>query len=242
MARLLDPVADLLLVGDFVGMVLYGFATTLPVTLEMMIAHGGAVMRGSDRACVIVDLPWGSYQHARGAGLSQRRARAGGNRRRRGQARGRARDGGDDRLPGRARHLPARAYRAPAASGECDGISRPRPHGGRGGSHLGGRAGGGGAGAFAVVVEGTAEPVARALSAAIEIPTIGIGASPACDGQILVTEDMLGLFGAFKPRFVKRYADLAPLVAAAAAAYAEDVRARRFPGPEHVYAAAPPGS
>ena len=87
------------------------------------------------------------------------------------------------------------------------------------------------AGAFAIVVEGTAEPVARRLTGEIAVPTIGIGASPACDGQILVTEDILGLFDEFQPRFVKRYAELGPAVAAAAAAYAEDVRARRFPGP-----------
>jgi 3-methyl-2-oxobutanoate hydroxymethyltransferase len=91
------------------------------------------------------------------------------------------------------------------------------------------------AGAFGLVVEGTAEPVARRLTSEVAVPTIGIGASPACDGQILVTEDILGLFDEFQPRFVKRYADLAPAVAKAAAAYAEDVRARRFPAPEHTY-------
>jgi 3-methyl-2-oxobutanoate hydroxymethyltransferase len=91
------------------------------------------------------------------------------------------------------------------------------------------------AGAFALVVEGTAEPVARRLTGEVAAPTIGIGASPACDGQILVTEDLLGLFDEYQPRFVKRYANLAPTVADAATAYAEDVRARRFPGPEHTY-------
>jgi 3-methyl-2-oxobutanoate hydroxymethyltransferase len=97
------------------------------------------------------------------------------------------------------------------------------------------------AGAFALVVEGTAEPVARAVTAAIAIPTIGIGASAACDGQILVTEDMLGLFSDFTPRFVKRYANLGAEIATAVAGYAEEVRSRRFPGPEHIYeAAAPP--
>jgi 3-methyl-2-oxobutanoate hydroxymethyltransferase len=91
------------------------------------------------------------------------------------------------------------------------------------------------AGAFSLVIEGTVEPVARAITEAVSIPTIGIGASPACDGQILVTEDVLGLFTQFKPRFVRRYAELAPLIAAAAAEYAADVRARRFPGPEHCF-------
>ncbi len=91
------------------------------------------------------------------------------------------------------------------------------------------------AGAFSIVVEGTVEPVARAITERVPVPTIGIGASPACDGQILVTDDLLGVFTEFTPRFVKRYAELAPLIAAAAAAYADDVRARRFPGPEHCF-------
>jgi len=91
------------------------------------------------------------------------------------------------------------------------------------------------AGAFSLVIESTVEPVARAITEAVPIPTIGIGASPACDGQILVTEDVLGLFTQFKPRFVKRYAKLAPLITAAAPEYAADVRARRFPGPEHCF-------
>src|SRR5262249_25239154 len=89
------------------------------------------------------------------------------------------------------------------------------------------------AGAFAWGVEGRVEPVARAITEAVPIPTIGIGASPACDGQILVTDDLLGVFTELKPRFVRRYAELAPLIGAAAEAYAADVRARRFPGPEH---------
>ncbi len=91
------------------------------------------------------------------------------------------------------------------------------------------------AGAFAIVVEGTIEPLAREITAAIAAPTIGIGASPACDGQVLVCDDMLGLFNDFKPRFVKHFAELAPLVSQAAAAYAEEVKARTFPGPEHTF-------
>jgi 3-methyl-2-oxobutanoate hydroxymethyltransferase len=91
------------------------------------------------------------------------------------------------------------------------------------------------AGAFALVIEGTVEPVARAITESLAIPTIGIGASPACDGQVLVSDDLLGLFGDFTPKFVKRYAELAPSVVEAVEAYAEDVRARRFPGPEHCF-------
>jgi 3-methyl-2-oxobutanoate hydroxymethyltransferase len=93
------------------------------------------------------------------------------------------------------------------------------------------------AGAFAMVVEGTLEPVARSLTAAVEIPTIGIGASVACDGQIIVAEDILGLFGTFTPKFVKRYAELGEEVSSAVETYADDVRARRFPGAEQVFGA-----
>jgi 3-methyl-2-oxobutanoate hydroxymethyltransferase len=93
------------------------------------------------------------------------------------------------------------------------------------------------AGAFSIVIEGTIEKVARAITAAVPAPTIGIGASPACDGQILVTDDVLGIFTEFTPRFVKRYAELAPLISAAAETYAGDVRAGRFPGPEHCFGA-----
>jgi len=91
------------------------------------------------------------------------------------------------------------------------------------------------AGAFSVVVEGTVEPVAHALTAELDIPTIGIGASPACDGQVLVTEDLLGLFNDFTPKFVKRFANLSPLVSEAAAAYASEVKSRTFPAPEHCF-------
>jgi 3-methyl-2-oxobutanoate hydroxymethyltransferase len=91
------------------------------------------------------------------------------------------------------------------------------------------------AGAFAIVIEGTVEPLAREITSAISIPTIGIGASPACDGQILVSDDMLGLFNDFKPRFVKHFAELAPLISKAAEEYAREVKARTFPGPEHTF-------
>jgi 3-methyl-2-oxobutanoate hydroxymethyltransferase len=95
------------------------------------------------------------------------------------------------------------------------------------------------AGAFAMVIEGTIEPVARAITAKVPVPTIGIGASPACDGQVLVTDDVIGLFSSFTPKFVRRYGEVGAAVEAAAAAYAADVRARRFPGPEHVFAPRP---
>jgi 3-methyl-2-oxobutanoate hydroxymethyltransferase len=214
-ARLLDPHCDVLLVGDSLGMVLYGLASTLPVTLDMMIAHGAAVVRGADQALVVVDMPFGSYQvspeqafvnAARvlvetgcqavklegGVEMAEQVNVAGGFR-----ATGRTQDEAD------------------RVSADALAVAE--------------------AGAFAVVVEGTLEPVAAAITAQIEIPTIGIGASPACDGQVLVIDDVLGTFDAFTPRFVKRYAELGTEITRAVAAYAADVRSRSFPGPEHTF-------
>lgn len=240
MARLLDPVSDLLLVGDSLGMVLYGFETTLPVTLDMMIAHAGAVTRGARHACVIVDMPFGSYQESPAQAF-------------RNAARAMAESGcagvkieGGEAMAETIRFLVERGVPVLGHIG-----LQPQSVHALGGFRAQGRTAEeatriladaravAAAGAFAVVVEGTTELVARDATAAIDIPTIGIGASVACDGQVLVTEDILGLFTDFKPRFVKRYADLAHDIAAAAAAYAEDVRTRRFPGPEHVYGAVP---
>lgn len=235
-ARLLDPAVDLLLVGDSLGMALYGFDSTLPVTLDIMIAHGAAVVRGSARACVIVDLPFGSYQASPAEAF-------------RSSARVMAETGcagvkieGGVEMADTIRFLVERGVPVLAHIG-----LQPQSVNAIGGFRVQGRSDEGeakiladaravaDAGAFAVVIEGTAEPVARAATAAIDIPTIGIGASAACDGQVLVIDDVLGVITDMKPRFVKRYAELAPLIAAAAASYADDVRARRFPGPEHVY-------
>jgi len=239
MARLLDPVADLLLVGDSLGMVLYGFDTTLPVTLEMMIAHAGAVMRGAKRASVIVDLPFGSYQESpaqafRNAAHAMRESGAAG-----------VKIEGGEVMAETIRFLVARGVPVlghiglqPQSVHALGGFRAQGRNAEEAARILADARAVAEAGAFAVVVEGTTEPVAREVTAAIDIPTIGIGASPACDGQILVTEDLLGLFAEFKPRFVKRYAELAPAIAGAVAAYAEDVRARRFPGLDHVYAGA----
>ncbi len=236
MARLLDPIADLLLVGDSLGMVVYGFDSTLPVTLEMMIAHGGAVVRGAHRACVVIDMPFGSYQeNPEQAFRSAARIMS------ESGAAAIKLEGGETMAP-TVRFLVERGIPVLGHVG-----LQPQSVNALGGFRAQGRSEAEAArviadahavaeaGAFGIVVEGTAEPVARRLTAQIAVPTIGIGASPACDGQILVTEDILGLFAEFQPRFVKRYAELAPSVAAAAAAYADDVRARRFPGPEHCY-------
>ena len=236
MAQALDAHVDLLLVGDSLGQVLYGFDSTLQVTLDLMIAHGAAVKRGSKRACLVVDMPFGSYQESteqafrnavrvmRETGCSAVKM-----------------EGGKDLAPtveflakrgipvmGHVGLMPQQintlgSYRArgrahdEAAAVMADAIAIAE------------------AGAFSVVVEGVLEQVAQAITARVAIPTIGIGASADCDGQVLVAEDMLGLFGAYKPRFVKRYAELAGEISNAAASYAADVRGRRFPGPENVF-------
>ncbi len=234
-ARLLDPHVDVLLVGDSLGMVIYGFESTIPVTLDMMIAHGAAVVRATSRACVIVDMPFGSYQESpaqafRAAARVLAETGCAGV-----KLEGGARDGGDDPLPRPARHPRLRPRGADAAGGERVGLPRPGPGRGEAARIMADARAVAEAGAFAIVVEGTYEAAARAITEAVPVPTIGIGASAACDGQVLVSDDLLGLFAAFKPRFVKRYVELGPLVSEAAAAYAADVRARRFPGPEHVF-------
>ncbi|KAF0097152.1 MAG: panB [Rhodospirillaceae bacterium] len=236
MARWLDLHVDLLLVGDSLGMVLYGFESTLPVTLDMMIAHGSAVMRGASRACVIVDLPFGSYQaspeqafHSAARLMSETGAS------------GVKLEGGEV-MAGTVRYLVQRGIPVCAHVGLM-----PQAVNVAGGFKATGRSDEEAqqvtrdaeamaeAGAFAVVLEGTLEPVAAAITKSLPIPTIGIGASPACDGQILVSEDVFGLFSDFTPRFVKRYADLGGRISEAAAAYSADVRARRFPAMEHCF-------
>ena len=236
MARLLDQHVDLLLVGDSLGMVLYGMDSTLPVTLDMMIAHGAAVVRGAAHACVIVDLPFGSYQESpqqafRNAARVMKETGAAAIKL----------EGGAE-FAETVRFLAARGIPVFGHVGLM-----PQSMNSFGGFGARGRTvteaehiindavAIAEAGAFAVVVEGTVEAVARAVTARITVPTIGIGASPACDGQILVTEDMLGLFAGFVPKFVKRYAELGDEIASAVATYAGDVRKRRFPGPEHCY-------
>ena len=236
MARWVDAQADLIIVGDSLGMVLYGLPSTLGVSLEMMIAHGQAVMRGSERACVAVDLPFGSYQaspeqafHAAARVLRETGAAA-------------VKLEAGEALAETVAFLVARGVPVLAHVGlmaqqvnvlggfkaqglEAAGAERVRR------DALAMQA----AGAFAVVLEGIAEPLARHLSEELAIPTIGIGASPACDGQVLVTEDALGLFGDYQPRFVKRYAALAPSIEQALAAYAKDVRQGRFPELGHCF-------
>ncbi len=238
MAALLDPYCDVLLVGDSVGMVVHGLPSTVGVTLEMMILHGQAVMRGAGRALVVVDMPFGSYEESKEQAY-----------------RNAARVLGE--TGAQAVKLETGAWAGETVAYLVDrGVPvmghiglRPQAVNALGGFKAQGKTDAGRAaildsahviaeaGAFAIVIEGVAEPVAREVTAAIATPTIGIGASPACDGQILVTEDMLGLFDR-TPRFVKAQADLKAVIDEAAARYRDEVRARTFPGEAHVYAGA----
>ena len=237
-ARLLDPLVDLLLVGDSLAMVVYGFDSTLPVTLEMMIAHGAAVVRATSHAAIVVDLPFGSYQTSPEDAF-------------RAAARVMAEtgcmavklEGGEEMAETVAflvkRGIPVMGHvgLTPQAVNELGGY-RSRGH--ETAEHRKILADGvaiADAGAFSLVIEGVNEGLARELTQTVAVPTIGIGASPACDGQILVTDDMLGLFAEFTPKFVKRYRDLGDDIRAAAREYADEVRAGRFPAPEHTYVA-----
>ena len=239
-AARLDPHVDLLLVGDSVGMVLYGFETTLPVTLEMMIMHGAAVRRASHRALVVVDMPFGSYQESPAAAY-------------RAAARVMAETGCSAvKLEGGREMAETIAYlteRGIPVMGHV-GLT-PQSVNVLGGFRARGRdarqaeaimanaVAVAEAGAFAMVLEGVVEPLARAVTERVPVPVIGIGASAHCDGQVLVTEDIAGMFDTFTPRFVKRYAELGDQLSAAAKSYAAEVRSRRFPGPEHVFAQTP---
>jgi 3-methyl-2-oxobutanoate hydroxymethyltransferase len=235
-ARIMDAHCDLLLVGDSLGMVLYGLDTTVGVTMEMMIAHGQAVMRGVKRACVIVDLPFGSYQESKEQAF-------------RNAVRLMKETGCDGvKLEGGAEMAETVAFLVSRGVPVFGHIGlMPQQVNTSGGYRSKGHSEAeqekirrdakaiDEAGAFAMVIEGTVEPLAREITSTVSGATIGIGASPACDGQILVSDDMLGLFNEFKPRFVKHFAELANVIDKAVADYAEEVKARIFPGPEHTF-------
>ncbi|UZK66133.1 3-methyl-2-oxobutanoate hydroxymethyltransferase [Sphingomonas sp. M1-B02] len=237
MAELLDPHCDVLLVGDSLGQVIYGLPSTLPVTLEMMIAHGAAVVRGSHHAVVIVDMPFGSYE------ASPERAFES-------AARVLAETGAAGvKLEGGATMAPVIEFLARRGIPVMAHIGlTPQAVNALGGYAARGRSNAEHAriiddaravteaGAFAIVAEGVIETLANEITAAVSVPVIGIGASAQCDGQVLVTEDMLGLFER-TPRFVRKYDDLASRISAAVATYAAEVRSRDFPGAEQVYAA-----
>jgi 3-methyl-2-oxobutanoate hydroxymethyltransferase len=234
-AALADKHCDVILVGDSLGMVMHGFETTVPVTLDMMILQGHAVMRGSKRALVVIDMPFGTYEASREqAFMSAARVL-------KETGCGAVKLEGGVRLADTIRFLTERGVPVMAHVGltpqSINTIGSFRAQGrdeadwGRIEADALAVAE---AGAFSVVIEAVAEPLARKLTGQIAIPTIGIGASVACDGQVLVMEDMLGLSPRV-PKFVKRYGDLGPGIDKAIADYAAEVRARSFPGPEHVY-------
>jgi 3-methyl-2-oxobutanoate hydroxymethyltransferase len=234
-ARLLDQHVDLMLVGDSLGNVMHGLETTIPVTLDMMITAGKAVMRGSKHALVVIDMPFGSYEESpqiafRNAVQVMKETGC--------QA---VKMEGGARLAETITYLVQRGIPVMSHIGLT-----PQSFNTMGGFKTQGRTEAewpaieadakavADAGAFSVVLEGMAEPLAAKITRQIAIPTIGIGASAECDGQILVMEDMLGL-NPNPPKFVRQYANLGPAIEAAVKDYANDVRERRFPGAENVY-------
>lgn len=234
-AQLLDPHCDMLLVGDSLGQVIYGLPSTLAVTLDMMIAHGAAVVRGSYHSLVIVDMPFGSYEaspaHAF-ASASRVMAETG--------AAAVKLEGGEA-MADTIRFLSQRGIPVMAHIGLTpQAVNALGGYGARGRSQeehakiMADASAIAQAGAFAVVLEGVMEELAVAITDSIDIPVIGIGASAHCDGQVLVSEDMLGMFDRV-PRFVKRYEAIADTIAGAAARYAADVRTRQFPTEDQVY-------
>ncbi len=234
-AALLDDHCDLLLVGDSVGMVVHGMPNTVGVTLEMMILHGQAVMRGSKRAMVVIDMPFGSYEGGKELAYENcaRVMKETG-------AQGVKLESGPTVAETIAylvqRGIPVMGHvglrpQAVLTDGAFKAKGRTDEERLRVMAEAEATAD---AGAFAIVVEGVAEGLARDITGAVDKPTIGIGASAACDGQILVTPDMLGLFD-WTPKFVRRYADLRSEIGRAVAAYADDVKARRFPAEVETY-------
>jgi 3-methyl-2-oxobutanoate hydroxymethyltransferase len=234
-AALVDRYCDVILVGDSLGNVMHGLETTVPVTLDMMILQGRAVMRGSRHALVVVDMPFGSYEASKEqAFLSAARVM-------KETGCGAIKVEGGRRMAETIAFLVERGVPVMGhigltpqsintigsfrAQGRDQADWGPIEDDARAVTQ---------AGAFSAVIEAVAEPLARRITEMIPIPTIGIGGSVACDGQILVLEDMLGLSPRV-PRFVRRYGELGPSIEAAIKAYAADVRSRAFPGPEHVY-------
>ena len=235
-AQIIDPYVDFLLVGDSLGMVMHGYESTVPVPLDLMIMHGAAVVRGSRRALIVVDMLFGSYEESpaiafRNAARVMKETGCGA-----------IKLEGGTRMAETIRFLTERGIPVMAHIGLT-----PQSVNVMGGFKTQGRRQGewaaieadaaavAEAGAFAVVLEGMAELLAARITKQIPIPTIGIGASVSCDGQILVLEDMLGL-NPRVPKFVKKFGELGGAIEAAVKGYAEEVRARAFPAPEHVYA------
>jgi 3-methyl-2-oxobutanoate hydroxymethyltransferase len=246
-AALVDRYCDVILVGDSLGNVMHGFETTVPVTLDMMILQGHAVMRGSKEALVVVDMPFGSYEaskeqafHSAARILKETHC-------------GAVKMEGGVRMAETIEFLTTRGIPVMGhigltpqsintlgsfkSQGRDEAIKIAAGENGSGPIQDDARAVAE-AGAFSMVVEAVAEPLARRITEIVSIPTIGIGASNACDGQVLVLEDMLGL-SPWVPKFVKRFGNLGPGIEAAIQEYAKEVRSRAFPGPEHVYGIKP---
>lgn len=239
MAALLDAHCDLLMVGDSLGMVVYGMDSTLPVSLDMMIAHGAAVVRGSAHACVVVDMPFGSYQ----ASPEQAFTNAARILKETGAACVKM-EGGKELAETISfltrRGIPVMAHIGlmPQHLHTAGGFKTQGREEAQRAAILADAVAVANAGAFAVVVEGVVESLAIEITHAIAVPTIGIGASAQCDGQVLVVDDMLGMFER-SARFVKKYADLRGVIAKAAQAYAHDVREGVFPSEAHCYGISP---
>ncbi|MBW0144378.1 3-methyl-2-oxobutanoate hydroxymethyltransferase [Sphingomicrobium clamense] len=235
MAQLIDRHCDMILVGDSLGNVIYGLDSTVPVTLDMMIAHGAAVVRGSWHAQVTVDMPFGSYEQ------SPEQAFASASRILKETGASAVKLEGGEAMAETIHFLNSRgvpvighvgltpqainvlgSYRARGRDdAEADKVMKDAKAVAD-------------AGAFCLVIEGVMEDIATDITRSVPIPTIGIGASAECDGQVLVTEDMLGLFERV-PRFVKKYHDLADQISAAVEEYANEVRSNSFPREEQMY-------
>lgn len=234
-AQLLDPHCDMLLIGDSLGQVIYGLPSSVPVTLDMMIAHGAAVVRGSYHSVVIVDMPFGSYEEspAQAFANASRVLKETG-------AAGVKLEGGAAMAETvaflSARGVPVCGHvgLTPQAINVLGGYGPRGKDKAEAAKILADAKAVADAGCFAMVIEGVLPDVADAVTAAVPCPTIGIGASAKCDGQVLVTEDLLGMFER-TPRFVKRYANLAEIIGMAATQYAAEVRTRTFPGQDQLY-------
>ena len=234
-AQLLDPHCDMLLVGDSLGQVIYGLPSTVPVTLEMMANHAAAVVRGSYHSVVVVDMPFGSYE------ASPQQAFESAARLMKESGAAAVKLEGGEAMAATVAFLTARGIPVMGHVGLT-----PQAVNVLGGYMARGRSDGEAdkivsdakaldeAGAFAIVVEGVVEPIAIAATEAVSCPTIGIGASAQCDGQVLVTEDMLGMFERV-PRFVKRYNEIAQVISDTAETYAKEVRSRSFPSEDQTY-------
>ncbi len=234
-ARMIDEHTDLVLVGDSVGMVMHGMPNTLGVSMDMMVMHGKAVRRGLQRPLLVMDMPFGSYEQSpeqafENAARFMKETECGAVKL----------EGGQEMaetirfLCNRGIPVMAHVGLTPQAVNVFGGYKTQ----GKGNDEariIDDAIAVQEAGAFSVVCEKMPDPLARKITKKLEIPTIGIGASVYCDGQILVIDDMLGMFTDFKPKFVKRFADLGTKVNEMAAEYANEVRNRKFPAPEHVY-------